>query len=306
MAARGLGKGLNALISENYVHPGTAVKDAGKPAPEQGGQGGISTLPITKLVAGKYQPRIRFEEESLTELSDSIKKNGILQPVLVRPASQPGKYEIVAGERRWRAAKMAGLAQIPVLIRNIDDQQALEAALVENIQRKDLSAIEEAKGYQRLMEEFKYTQEKLAGTIGKSRSHVANTIRLLTLPEEVKKMINKGDLTAGHARSLIGAENPLELARQIVKGGLNVREAEQEGRKAKGKEKSPRPRSNHTSSAGSDKPKSADIIAIEESLSENLGLKVAIHDRGQSGEIVLAYDSLKQLDEILRRLGGGI
>lgn len=296
MASRGLGRGLNALISENYVQPVAAGKIA-----ESKDSGGIHSLPISKLHAGKYQPRSKFEETSLAELSDSIKKNGVLQPILVRPSDKhAGKYEIVAGERRWRAAKMANVAIIPVLVREMNDQQALELALVENIQRQDLSAVEEAKGYQRLIDEFKYTQEKLASTIGKSRSHVANTIRLLTLPEEVKKMIDKGELTAGHARSLIGAENALELARQIVKGGLNVREAEQEGRKAKGKSKKSHARSKRSTS------KNADIIAIEDSLSENLGLKVSINDYGQSGEIILAYESLKQLDSILRKLGGGI
>lgn len=296
MASRGLGKGLNALISENYVQPAAAAKIA-----DSKDVSTIHALPISKLHAGKYQPRSQFGEQSLAELSDSIKRNGVLQPVLVRPSDkQPGKFEIVAGERRWRAAKLANVAVIPVVVREMGDQQALELALVENIQRQDLSAIEEAKGYQRLIEEFKYTQEKLASTIGKSRSHVANTIRLLTLPEEVKKMIDKGDLTAGHARSLIGAENALELARQIVKGGLNVREAEKEGRKAKGK-----PKKSHSRKASS-KSKSADIVAIEDSLSENLGVRVSINDYGQSGEIILAYDSLKQLDSILRKLGGGI
>lgn len=298
MASRGLGRGLNALISENYVQPSAAAKMV-----ESKDSSSVHELPISKLHAGKYQPRSKFEETSLAELSDSIKRNGVLQPVLVRPSDKhPGKYEIVAGERRWRAAKMAAVAVVPVLVRAMSDQQALELALVENIQRQDLSAIEEAKGYQRLIEEFKYTQEKLASTIGKSRSHVANTIRLLALPEEVKKMIDKGELTAGHARSLIGAENALELARQIVKGGLNVRQAEHEGRKAKGKPKksSSRTRSPRTAE------KSADIIAIEDSLSENLGVKVSINDRGQSGEIILAYESLKQLDSILTKLSGGV
>lgn len=300
MASRGLGKGLNALISENYVQPAAAAKAADSAV------GDIHTLPINKIHAGKYQPRSQFEETALKELADSIKKNGVLQPVLVRPSDKhPNKFEIVAGERRWRAAKLASVAVIPVIVREINDQQALELALVENIQRQDLSVLEEAKGYQRLIEEFKYTQEKLASTIGKSRSHVANIIRLLTLPEEVKKMIDKGELTAGHARSLIGAKNAVELAKQIVKGGLNVRETEDETRKAKGKSKKPKKPSS-SASVPSGKPKDADILALEESLSDNLGLKVSINDRGQSGEIIIAYDSLKQLDDVLKRLSSNI
>jgi len=303
MAAKGLGKGLSALISENYVQPGTKVKAVEK---SSGGVGGLSVLPLSKIHAGKYQPRSHFDTEPLEELAASIKKNGVMQPVLVRPSEkQAGKYEIIAGERRWRAAKLAKLEEIPVLVRAIGDQQALEMALVENIQRQDLSPLEEAQGYERLIDEFKYTQEKLASTIGKSRSHVANTIRLLSLPDEVKKMIEKGKLTAGHARTLLNAPDPLALAREIVKGGLNVRAAEDAGRKAKGKEKKSTPRTG-TSRPTHSGPKDPDIIALEESLSENLGITVSINDRGQSGEIVLAYDSLTQLDEILRRLGNSI
>src|SRR5689334_18012842 len=212
-AKKRLGKGLSALISENYVQPGANVKVVEKTS---GGVGGLSVLPLTKLHAGKYQPREHFETESLEELAASIKKNGIMQPILVRPSEkQAGKYEIIAGERRFRAAKLAKLEEVPVLVRAINDQQALEMALVENIQRQDLSPLEEAAGYERLIEEFKYTQEKLASTIGKSRSHIANTIRLLGLPAEVKKMIEKGQLTAGHARALLNAPDPLALAQDI-------------------------------------------------------------------------------------------
>jgi len=303
MAAKGLGKGLSALISENYVQQGGKVKAVEKTG---SGVGGLSVLPLSKIHAGKYQPRSHFDTEPLEELAASIKKNGVMQPILVRPSKQPGKYELIAGERRWRAAKLAKLEEIPVLVRAIGDQQALEMALVENIQRQDLSPLEEAQGYERLIDEFKYTQEKLASTIGKSRSHVANTIRLLSLPAEVKKMIEKGKLTAGHARALLNAPDPLALARQIVKDGLNVRAAEDAGRKAKGKEKKSTLRSAGTSRPARSGPKDPDIIALEESLSENLGITVSINDRGQSGEIVLAYDSLTQLDEILRRLGNSI
>jgi ParB family chromosome partitioning protein len=308
MAGKGLGKGLSALISENYVQPGTTIKAVEKSG---SGIGGLSVLPLTKLHAGKYQPRSHFEVDALEELAASIKKNGVMQPILVRPSEkQTGKYEIIAGERRWRAAKLAKLEEIPVLVRAIDDQQALEMALVENIQRQDLSPLEEAQGYERLIEEFQYTQEKLASTIGKSRSHIANTIRLLSLPDPVKKMIEKGQLTAGHARTLLNAPDPLALAKEIVKGGLTVRGAEDVSRKAKGQnKKSAAPRA-HTGSPSSipasSGSKDPDIIALEDSLSETLGVRVSINDRGQNGEIVLAYDSLTQLDEILRRLGNSV
>ena len=299
---RGLGKGLSALISENYTQPAAAAKTAGGPAVVSG----INHVSVIKLVAGQFQPRSYFDEGALTELAESIQKNGIMQPIIVRPIST-GKLEIIAGERRWRAAKLAGLETVPVIIREISNKQALELALVENIQRKDLSPLEEAIGYQRLIEEFNYTQEELAGTVGKSRSHIANLLRLLSLPEEVKTMLEKGELTMGHARALLTAANPVEAAREIVRSGLNVRQAEGFSKGAVeakvAKERAPRaPSAYRPPNAGAKDP---DIIALEETLSENLGLKVSIYDRGQSGEIVIAYDSLSQLDNILRRLGEG-
>lgn len=310
---RGLGKGLSALISENYVQPAAAPaapakKSAAKSSDEKAA--GVYTLETNKLHAGKYQPRTRFSDEALSELSESIKKNGIMQPIIVRASQkQQGKYEIVAGERRFRAAQLSGLDQVPVIIREISDKQALELALIENIQRQDLSPIEEANGYQRLIEEFEYTQEELAGTIGKSRSHVANLLRLQSLPEEIKDMLDRGELTMGHARALIGVPGAVELAREIVKKGLNVRQVEQASREMQGISKRATPRAG--SPSGQYRPpvnpnKDPDILALEETLSDNLGLRVSINDRGQSGEIVIAYDSLSQLDEILRRLGDGI
>lgn len=302
---RGLGKGLSALISENYTQPVNKAASSG-PAVVSG----INHVNVTKLIAGQFQPRSFFDEGALTELAESIQKNGIMQPIIVRPIST-GKLEIIAGERRWRAAKLAGLDTVPVIIREISNKQALELALVENIQRKDLSPLEEATGYQRLIEEFNYTQEELAGTVGKSRSHIANLLRLLSLPEEVKTMLDKGELTMGHARALLTAENPIAAARAIVEGGLNVRQAEAFSKGAvqakelkEAKERAPRSPSNsyRPPNAGAKDP---DIMALEETLSENLGLKVSIYDRGQSGEIVIAYDSLSQLDNILRRLGEG-
>ncbi len=300
---RGLGKGLSALISENYVHPPTAQKSS-----SEASAAGVYTLPLNRLHPGKFQPRSQFDNTTLAELADSIRKNGVMQPIIVRPsATQSGQYEIIAGERRGRAAHMAGLEQVPVIIRDITDKQALELALVENIQRQDLSALEEAGGYQRLIEEFDYTQEELSATIGKSRSHIANLLRLLSLPEEIRVLLEKGELTAGHARALIGVPGAIELAHEVVRRGLNVRQTERASRLAHGIEKkgSYRPRRGSPGTAG-EGDKDADILALEQTLSDNLGLKVAIYDRGSSGEIVIAYDTLNQLDEILKRLGDGI
>jgi len=300
---RGLGKGLSALISENHTPAASAPAKSSAAAAS-----GVYTLPLAKLHAGKYQPRSHFNDTSLSELAESIRKNGIMQPVIVRASpKQPDKYEIVAGERRWRAAQIAGLDQVPVIIRDIPDKQALELALVENIQRQDLSPVEEANGYQRLIEEFEYTQEELAGTIGKSRSHIANLLRLLSLPAEIREMLEKNELTMGHARALIGVPGAVELARDIVKRGLNVRQVEQFSRDVQGisKKTVTRAGSGAQHRQQNNGNKDPDIIALEETLSENLGLKVSINDRGQSGEIMIAYDSLAQLDGILRRLGDG-
>ncbi len=297
---RGLGKGLSALISEN------SVKSSAGSSPAV--VSGINHVPHTRLHPGQFQPRTHFDEGALTELAESIQKNGIMQPIIVRPGAG-SKLEIVAGERRWRAAKLAGLETVPVIIREISNKQALELALVENIQRRDLGPLEEALGYQRLIEEFDYTQEELAGTVGKSRSHIANLLRLLALPEEVKVMLEKGEITMGHARALLTADNPIELARQIARKGLNVRQAENFSKGAGTRVKEERtarpkvPNSYRPQETGG--VKDPDILALEETLSENLGLKVSIYDRGQSGEIVLTYDSLSQLDEILKRLGEG-
>lgn len=308
---RGLGKGLSALISENYNQPNSkAAAKAAAAGPAV--VSGINHVAHTRLHPGQFQPRSYFDEGALTELAESIQKNGIMQPIIVRPVAG-GKLEIVAGERRWRASKLAGLDTVPVIIREINNKQALELALVENIQRRDLGPLEEALGYQRLIEEFDYTQEELAGTVGKSRSHIANLLRLLALPDEVKAMVEKGELTMGHARALLTSENPVELARQIVRKGLNVRQAENFSKGAAervareasaAKPARPKvPNSYRPQDGGG--VKDPDILALEETLSDNLGLKVSIYDRGQSGEIVLSYDTLSQLDGILKRLGEG-
>lgn len=300
-AKKGLGKGLSALMSEEYstAKPATANDNS------------VGTLPLDKLVAGKYQPRKEFNSEALAELAVSIEKNGIMQPILVRQIAS-GKYEIIAGERRFRAAKAAKLKEVPVLIRtDVNDQKALELALIENIQRQDLNPLEEALGFQRLMDEFTYTQDKLSTIVGKSRSHVANLLRLLSLPEGVKKYVETGDLSMGHARALIGVADAEKLAKEIVSKQLNVRETEalvRGGAPVQTKEPH-RPASNPKAASRSSNSgdKSEDILQLERMLSDSLGLGVSIATRGtQAGEVTLSYNSLAELDEILRRLGGSI
>lgn len=328
---RALGKGLSALMSESYSQvseePVAEQKSTStkKPANWQNmDEEGKSVLAIQSVQPGKFQPRRHFDTAALAELTESIRKNGVMQPILVRPIGG-GKYEIIAGERRWRASQMAGLYEIPVFIRELNDETALELALVENIQRKDLNPIEEAAGYQRLMDEFGYTQEMLATTVHKSRSHIANLLRLLALPEDIRQMVETDQLSMGHARALMTTPNPAALAQEVIRRGLNVRQTEKLALVEKGgEERKPRkPRGTMTPLPETERAalaiqthaqamhaaqakKDPDILALEQTLSENLGLKVAITDRGQAGEINIAYESLEQLDEILRRLGGSI
>lgn len=325
--SKGLGKGLSALMGDGAsvakASPKTAAgkaEEAAKPsnAPQQtaSNAGNQATLPIKALQSGKYQPRSHFALEKLQELADSIAHNGIMQPILVRPIAE-GQYEIVAGERRWRAAKLADLSEVPVIIREMSDKTALELALVENIQRADLSPIEEAHGYQRLMDEFDYTQEELAEVIGKSRSHIANMLRLQALPEAVKELMEKGELSMGHARALLGTQNPEELALEVVRKGLSVRQTEaltrRDPNKPVGRPRKPAGMASGTGQGGNAAyhgaptgSKDPDIIALEDTLSENLGLRVSIDDRGNSGQITIQYTNLEQLDDILQRLGGAI
>lgn len=297
---KGLGKGLSALI-------GDAAPSPTAPAARQSGN--QAELPVSALQAGKYQPRNLFRLEQLQELADSIAQNGIMQPILVRPLDNDGKYEIVAGERRFRAAKIAGLQSVPVIIRDMSDKVALELAIVENIQRADLTPVEEAAGYKRLMDEFNYTQEQLSKTVGKSRSHVANLLRLLGLPDEVKEMLDKGEITMGHARAILGQDNVVELAQNIATKQLSVRQVEALVKRDPAKPMG-RPRKSGAQQSYTAPPpaysgeKDQDIIALENTLSENLGMKVTMHGHGNAGVIQLHYDSLEQLDEILRRLGG--
>jgi len=292
---RTLGKGLSALLSENAIAPVAANKAVG-----EGSGPGITSLSLSQIHAGTYQPRTRFDDAALADLAQSISRHGVMQPIIVRKSpKQAGKFEIVGGERRWRASQQAGMTQIPAIIREMSDKQALELAIVENVQRQDLGPLEEATGYQRLLEEFDYTQEELAKAVGKSRSHIANLLRLQSLPKQVKEMLDEGKLTMGHARALLTAENPVELALMIVAGNLSVRDAESF---SKGSKKTADKKKGKTL-AKAVMPKDEDILSLEESLSASLGLKVSINDRGQSGDITIFYDSLAQLDDILRRLG---
>jgi len=309
--SRGLGKGLAALIAEIPSAPArlgeTNLGDAGE----------VREIHLVKIKAGKFQPRTRFSELALQELSDSIMRNGVLQPIVVRQiqASVMESYEIIAGERRWRAAKQAGLMTIPAIVRAFNDQQAMEVALIENIQRADLSPLDEAAGYQRLMGEFNYTQEELAKIVGKSRSHVANLLRLLGLPEETRGLLEEGKLTMGHAKVLLGVQGKaaIPIAREVAERNLSVRQTEAlvrslqpDGTRAPTPTKAPSGLRRTPAYSG---PKDPDITALEETLSENLGMKVEIRAAGGAegaGEIAICYDSLSQLDEILRKLGGNL
>lgn len=280
---RGLGRGLSALLGSE-ADDAAALEKVRAPR----------YLPTGALRPGRFQPRHRFDPDEMASLVRSIAAQGILQPILVRRATDdPGAYEIIAGERRWRAAQEVPLHEVPVIVRELSDGEALEIALVENIQRQDLTALEEAEGYRRLMEDFAHTQEELAKIVGKSRSHVANMMRLLALPQPVKEMLESGALSAGHARALLNASNPAALAQEVVERGLNVRQTEELAQGAGAKTKKP-PRARLT--------KDADSVALEHDLSLKLGLKVILEDRGGKGTLVVHYDNLNQLDEVVQRL----
>jgi ParB family chromosome partitioning protein len=277
-----LGRGLAALIGDDADEV-TLVEEAR----------GYRRIPIELLHANLHNPRRHFESEELDELVQSIRAQGILQPLIVRPRSDGQSYEIVAGERRWRAAQRVPLHDVPALVRDFSDGEALEIALIENVQRADLNPLEEAQGYAQLIEHFGYTQQQLASSISKSRSHIANSLRLLGLPEEVKGHLETGALTAGHARTLVGAEAPADLAEQIIKSGLTVREAERLAQTAHRKH----------SRTGTEPRADADARDLERRLGEALGLKVEIVGRGEAGgRLTVHYRSLEQLDEVTRRL----
>ncbi len=278
-----LGRGLAALIGDSEDQ---ALARAG----------GQKKAPIEFLRPNPRNPRKAFDEEDLEELAASIREKGILQPILVRPA--PGladAFEIIAGERRWRAAQRAGLHEAPIIVVEANDREALELAIIENVQRSDLNPLEEASGYERLGAEFNYSQSDLAKVIGKSRSHVANTLRLLKLPDRVRELLGQGQISAGHARALLALDHPGPLAERIVKEGLSVRDVERIVQDAAGdgaKRETPR----------APKEKDANTRSLESTLSEALGLKVTISGQGERGELRIAYRTLEQLDDVCRRL----
>lgn len=305
---RGLGRGLDALFSgsEDTHYQRSAdtgiVLGAKKEQPESS-KTGVRTLPIGQLVPGKFQPRTHFVESEIENLAASIKTHGILQPLLVR-AITGNTFEIIAGERRWRAAQKAKLHEVPVLVEDLEDEEALEIALVENLQRQDLSAIEEAEGYQRLINEFEHTQDILAQHLGKSRSHIANMLRLLKLPDSVKDMIAEGSLSAGHARALITAKNPEGLAREVIGKGLSVRETERLAARADGFESGKKRGGKKTGNKRGFSTKDVDTLALEEKLSSQLGLRVTIETKGEgpAGKLGIEYTTLDQLDAVLAKL----
>jgi ParB family transcriptional regulator, chromosome partitioning protein len=287
---RGLGRGLSALLGEPIAE--APVQGA---APE-----GVRRLPIEAIQPNPDQPRRHFAPADLEELSASIRDRGVLQPILVRPwPGRPGAWQIIAGERRWRAAQAARLAEVPVIERDMADGEVLEVAIIENVQRSDLNPVEEARAYRQLMDRFGRTQDALAGVVGKSRSHVANTLRLLQLPESVLQHLVEGRLSAGHARALITAPDPSALAEQIVRENLNVRQAEALARRdAEGRSGKPKPGARPSESA-------SDAQALEQDLADALGLKVSLSDRNGRGELTIRYASLEQLDDLCRRLMRG-
>ncbi len=277
-AKRGLGKGLSALF-------GDIEKKS------ESNQIQTNKIPIADLQRNKYQPRTIFDEEKLIELSSSIKENGVIQPIAVRPNKyEPGKYEIVAGERRWLAAQKAGLNKVPVVVLDIDDQTSLEVAIVENVQRQDLNAIEEAKGYQKLIKEFGYDHKKISKFMSKSRSHISNTLRLLALPEDIISLIEEGKLTPGQARPLIGMANASEIAENIVNKKANVREVELLAKRKKG-------------GKNVKKMEDPNISFVRNEIESKLGLNVEImNKKNNSGKIIIKYKSLDQFELISKLL----
>ncbi|MCB1457256.1 MAG: ParB/RepB/Spo0J family partition protein, partial [Nitratireductor sp.] len=281
-----LGRGLAALIGE-LDQPAPAVREASEARSDR-------RIPIEHIRANPSNPRRHFNEEELADLTRSITEHGIVQPILVRPVRGGdlggAKFEIIAGERRWRAAQRAGLHEVPVILRNVEDKQALELAIIENVQRSDLNAIEEAQGYQQLIDEYDYSQNELATVIGKSRSHVANTLRLMKLPESVRVMVSEGVLSAGHARTLVTAAAPEQLAQKIVRDGLSVRQAEALAQQVED------PATQKVGGTGS-AVRDADIEALERRLGDMLGLKISISDNGKGGgDLKIRYRTLEQLD----------
>ncbi|MFV0625960.1 MAG: ParB/RepB/Spo0J family partition protein [Alphaproteobacteria bacterium] len=281
---KSLGRGLGALLGDEDFDIDKPVKSI-----EENIKAGAEYINIDLLFASKYQPRKEFDQEALQALVASIREKGVLQPLLVR--KQNDKYEIIAGERRWRASKLAGLKEVPVIVKDLNDREVLEVALVENLLRENLSAIEEAEGFQRLINEFSHTQEVLSQIVGKSRSHIANTLRLLTLPDEVKDLVKENKISAGHARALVGLENAESLAKQIISKDLSVRQIEEMVSKQKEPKKENAPKN---------KESNQDIKDIEKDLVEKLGLRIKIStSKSGGGKVVLQYASVAELDMII-------
>ena len=291
--ASGLGRGLQALLGEQAV----PVAPAGESASAR--PGGVREIEIGRIRPNPEQPRVQFTEEAIDELADSIAERGVLQPILLRPHGDGG-FEIVAGERRWRAAQRARLHTIPAIVREIDDSTAAEIALIENIQREDLNAIEEAEGYRQLIQRHGHTQENVAKLVHKSRSHVANLLRLLDLPDFVRQSLLRGDISMGHARAVATSRDPEALAREVIAKGLSVRQTEERARFV-------RPGAGHDiarASARNARPVDADVTALERQLGDTLGLRVIIAHNGSKGTVTLHYSSLDQLDMVCQRLSG--
>jgi ParB family chromosome partitioning protein len=284
---RGLGRGLSALLEEAQAATTQESRHAA----------GVRELPIELVRRNSEQPRRHFDQTQLQELAHSVQERGVIQPIVVRPlADAPGEFQIVMGERRWRAAQLAGLHTIPALVRELEDHEVVELALIENIQRADLNPLEEARGYTMMATRYDRSHESIAQIVGKSRSHVANTVRLMRLPQTVQDHIEGGRLTAGHARTLLDLEDAEAVAERIIRGGLNVRQAEALARRAR--ETKARPGAKVSGKAR----KNADTAALENDLSAVLGLKVEIRDNGGAGEMRIVYDDLEQLDELCARL----
>ncbi len=289
---RGLGKGLEALL-------GDSARNIGAPAAEQGGgdgnvDGELRNLPVDVMQRGKYQPRIDMDPESLEELADSIRAQGVVQPIVVRPIDKPGHYEIIAGERRWRASQLAGLHEIPAVIRDVPDQAAMAMALIENIQREELNPMEEAHALQRLIDEFGLTHQETAEAVGRSRAAVSNLLRLLSLRDDVKRLVENGDLEMGHARALLALDGEAQsgAARQVVGKGLSVRETERLVKRLQQPHK-----------AQHEKKDDPDVRRLEQDISEKLGARVALqHGAKGKGKLVIQYNSLDELDGILEHI----
>jgi ParB family chromosome partitioning protein len=286
-----LGRGLAALI-------GDVGEETKKAAAPQSGSRSQRRAPVEFLRPNPRNPRREFSEDDLDELAASLREKGIIQPIVVRPVrGSNDRFEIIAGERRWRAAQRAGLHDVPIVAVDVTEDEALQLAIIENVQRTDLNAIEEASGYQALINDFKHSHDEIAKTVGKSRVHITNTLRLLRLPEKVQSLVRSGRVSAGHARVLIGRPDAEELAQKIVEMGLSVRQVEEWGRAGKENGKAPPPPSGKSRA-----DKDADTVALERRITDALGLEVTIDHRGEAGVVHVRYRSLDQLDEVVRRL----